>query len=165
MGTNPDFSDMLAALSAEGAIFLLVGGHAVMQYTAPRYTKDLDLWVRPDPENAERVFRALSAVGAPLAGVEPADFAREGTIFQIGVPPNRIDLITAVDGVAFDEACAAGRNRGSEAWATRVVTSYGDERAAIPSAEILLQNKRASGRPQDLVDVAALERAIAARKV
>lgn len=153
MGTNPDFSDMLAALSAEGAIFLLVGGHAVMQYTAPRYTKDLDVWVRPDPENAERVFKALSAFGAPLAGVEPADFACEGTIFQIGVPPNRIDIITSADGVAFDEA-----------WATRVPTSYGAERAAVPSAEILLKNKRACGRPQDLVDAAALERAIAARQ-
>lgn len=152
MATNPDFSDMLAALSGEGVSFLLVGGHAVMHYTEPRYTKDLDLWVKPDPENAERVFRALSAFGAPMTGVRPSDFGRPWTIFQIGVPPNRIDIITGVDGVTFDEA-----------WGSRVATSYGDHSAWIPSPEILVRNKRASGRPQDLLDVAAPERALARR--
>ncbi|MSP71049.1 MAG: hypothetical protein EXR76_02455 [Myxococcales bacterium] len=139
-------------MCAEGAVFLLVGGHAVMHYTEPRYTKDLDLWVRPDRENAERVFRALGAFGAPMSSVSPSDFEQAGTIFQIGVPPNRIDIITAVDGVTFEEA-----------WASRVATSYGDHSAWLPSPEILVKNKRASGRPQDLLDVAALELALARR--
>ena len=148
MATNPDFSDMLAALSAEGVRFLLVGGHAVMQYTEPRFTKDLDLWVRPDPENAERVFRALCMFGAPVHDITPDDFAVPGTIFQIGLPPNRIDLLTSIEGVDFDDA-----------WSTRVATSYGGQPLAVPSIEMLLRNKRAVGRPQDLVDVAALEKA------
>lgn len=148
MGPNLDFSDMLAALSGEGARFLIVGGHAVMSFTEPRYTKDLDLWVRPDPENAERVFRALRAFGAPLRGVEPADFSRPGTTYQIGVPPNRIDVLTSIDAVEFDDA-----------WDGRVGLSYGGIEAAVPNVEILIRNKRASGRPQDLLDVAALESA------
>ena len=150
---NLDFSDILAALSAEGTMFLLVGGYAVMHYTEPRFTKDLDLWVRPDPQNAERVYRALAAFGAPLAGVTPADFAQPGVVFQIGVPPNRIDILTSVDGVTFDEA-----------WATHQEIRYGDEIAALPSAEILLRNKRASGRPHDLIDAAALEAWLARRR-
>ena len=149
--TNPDFSEMWAALCAEGVSFLVVCGHAVMQYTEPRYTKDLDLWVRPDPTNAERVYRALSAFGAPMSGVSPADFEQLGTVF-IGVPPNRIDVLTSADGVTFDDA-----------WATRVETSYGEQTAWIPSAEVLIRNKRACGRPQDLLDVLALERALARR--
>ena len=152
MATNPDFSDMLAALSDEGAIYLIVGAHAVMHYTEPRYTKDLDLWVRPDPENAERVFRALSRFGAPLSGVSPVDFATPGTIFQMGLPPNRIDVITSIGGVEFDEA-----------WASRRATSYGQQATQIPSAEILVRNKRSVGRAQDLVDAEALDRSLGRR--
>lgn len=84
---NLDFSDILAALSAEDAHFLLVGGYAVMHYTEPRFTQDLDLWVRPSPSNAERVFRALAAFGAPLDGVTPGDFAAPGVVFQIACHP------------------------------------------------------------------------------
>jgi hypothetical protein len=152
MSINPDFSDMLAALSAEGAEFLLIGGYAVMRYTEPRYTKDLDLWVRPSPDNAARVFRALVSYGAPLTGISPADFAEPGAIYQIGVAPNRIDLVTSIDGVEFDEA-----------WATRTHAVFDDLEVALPSPEVLLRNKRASGRPRDLVDAAALERVIARR--
>jgi len=140
--TNPDFSDLWAALCAEG----------VRPSTEPRSTKDLDLWVRPDPTNAERVYRALLAFGAPMSGARPADFEQPGTVFQIGVPPNRIDVLTSADGVTFDDA-----------WATRVETSYGEQTAWIPSAEVLTRNKRACGRPQDLLDVIALECALARR--
>ena len=150
MPTNLDFSDMLAALSARDARFLVVGAHAVMRFTEPRYTKDLDIWVAPSPENAERVFAALQDFGAPLAGIVAAEFAVPGTIFQIGVAPNRIDVITAIDGVEFDEA-----------WASRVPASYGGQSVFVPSIEILIRNKRASGRPQDLLDVTSLERAVA----
>ena len=123
-----------------------------MHYTEPRCTKELDLWVRPDRENAERVFRAMGAVGAPMSSVSPSDFEQAGTLFQRGVPPNRIDIITTVDGVTFEEA-----------WASRVATSCGEHSAWLPSPEILVKNKRASRRPQDLLDVAALELALAGR--
>jgi hypothetical protein len=88
MATNPDFRDLLSELSSEGAEFLVVGAHAVMFYTVPRYTKDLDLWVRPTLENAERVHRALVRFGAPMSDLTAADLARPGTIFQIGIAPN-----------------------------------------------------------------------------
>jgi hypothetical protein len=87
-----------------------------------------------------------------MSGVRPADFEPPGTVFQIGVPPNRIDVLTSADGLTFDDA-----------WATRVETSYGEQTAWIPSAEVLIRNKRACGRPQDLLDVIALERALARR--
>lgn len=152
MATNPDFRDLFLALSAEGAEFLVVGGYAVMYHTAPRYTKDLDVWTRPDPENARRVHRALAAFGAPLADLTVQDLATEGTIFQIGVAPNRIDILTAIESVRFDDA-----------WSRRVAATYGDAPIHVLSVPDLLANKRAVARPQDLLDVANLERAARGR--
>jgi hypothetical protein len=148
MATNPDFVDLLSALSDEGAEYLLVGAHAVMLYTEPRYTKDLDLWVRPTGENAERVLRALRRFQAPLFDLTAEDLATPGTVFQIGIAPNRIDILTDIDGVSFDEA-----------WSRRRPTTYGKVQLAALSMEDLLRNKRASGRPQDLLDVSRLEQA------
>ena len=118
MATNPDFRDLLSALSDARAEFLVVGAHAVMVYTAPRYTKDFDLWVRPSPDNAANVMVALRVFGAPLADLTTADLATPGTIFQIGVEPNRIDIITSIDGLAFDTAWP-GRRRTSARTANR----------------------------------------------
>ncbi len=146
MATNPDFNDLLSALSAEGAEFLIVGAHAVMFYTAPRYTKDLDIWVHSTPENAERVYRALRSFGAPLSDLTAADLATAGTIFQIGVAPNRIDILTSLDAVSFETA-----------WQRRSTSTYGGVPIAILSVEDLLTNKRAVGRKQDLLDVERLE--------
>jgi len=146
MATNPDFRDLLSALSAEGAEFLIVGAHAVMLYTAPRYTKDLDIWVRPTPENAARVHRALVAFGAPMADLTVDDLATPGTIFQIGIAPNRVDILTSIEAVTFEEA-----------WARRVSSAYGGVPIALLSLEDLLTNKRAVGRRQDLLDVEKLE--------
>jgi hypothetical protein len=148
MATNPDFRDLFAAFYAEGADFLIVGGHAVMLYTEPRYTKDIDVWVRPSRENAERVFRGLARFGAPLSDVTVDDFASPGTIFQIGVAPNRIDVLTSIEGVEFEKA-----------WAARTPSTYGGVPIGVLSAEDLIANKRAVGRPQDLLDVEALTRA------
>jgi hypothetical protein len=148
MATNPDFRDLFAALSAQGADFLVVGGHAVMLYTQPRYTKDLDVWVRPTRENAEKVFRALADFGAPLTGVQIDDFATPGTIFQIGVAPNRIDVLTSLEGLEFDSA-----------WSSRTKSTYGGVPIGVLSADDLITNKRAVARPQDLLDVDALTRA------
>ena len=149
MATNPDFRDLFAALSAQGADFLVVGGHAVMLYTQPRYTKDLDVWVRPTSENAERVFQALADFGAPLVNVKVEDFAAPGTIFQIGVAPNRVDILTSLEGIEFEQA-----------WAARTKSTYGGVPIGVLSAEDLIANKRAVARPQDLLDVEALTRSL-----
>jgi hypothetical protein len=99
VASNRDFKDLFSALSVADARFLVVGAHAVMLYTAPRYTKDLDIWVEPTRENAERVHAALIAFGAPMSDLAVGDLAELGTIFQMGVEPNRIDVITSIDGV------------------------------------------------------------------
>jgi len=147
MSLNRDFRDLFAALSAAGAEYLLVGGYALAVHTSPRFTKDLDVWVDASAENAERVWNALVAFGAPLGELSRADLATPGVVFQIGVPPNRIDVLTAIDGVAFREA-----------WAERLETTYGDVKISVIGRRHLVLNKRASGRPQDLVDADALER-------
>jgi hypothetical protein len=143
---NPDFRDLFAALNAAEARYLLVGGYAVAFHAQPRFTKDLDVWTEPDKANAGRVLEALRRFGAPLQQLSTADLAAPGTVFQIGVPPNRIDIVTAIDGVAFPDA-----------WADRVATTYGEEPVPVIGRRQLVANKRASGRPQDLLDVAILE--------
>jgi hypothetical protein len=147
MPLNADFSDLFAALNGACVSYLLVGGYAVAFHAEPRFTKDLDIWVEPSPANAARVFEALKVFGAPLSEVTEADFAAPGIVFQIGVPPNRIDVVTTVDGVEF-----------SDAWSARAQSSYGAQRINVISRQHLIENKRAMGRPQDLVDVAILER-------
>jgi len=148
MAANPDFKDLFVALSDQDADFIVVGAHAVMIFTEPRYTKDLDVWVRPTPDNAARVYRALQAFGAPLSDLTETDLATPGVIFQIGVPPNRIDVITQIDGVDFDAA-----------WRRRVQSSYDGAAIAILSLDDLIQNKRVAGRKQDLLDLESLEAA------
>jgi hypothetical protein len=147
MPVNPDFKDLFAALNAAGARFLLVGGYALAHHGHPRFTRDLDVWVEPAPDNSRRVFAALEAFGAPLHELRREDLEREGLIFQIGVAPNRIDVITAIDGVAFGEA-----------WEARDETSYGGESVPVLGRSHLMANKRATGRPQDLVDLEELEK-------
>ena len=146
MRVNPDFRDLFAALNDAGAEYLVVGGYALAYHASPRYTKDLDVWVRPTPENARRVHRALNAFGAPLGDLTVTDLSTEGVVFQMGLPPNRIDVITAIDGVGFEEA-----------WPDRIAGTYGDQAIAVIGRTHLLKNKLASGRPQDLVDARTLE--------
>jgi hypothetical protein len=143
---NPDFRDLFAALNAAGARYLLVGGYAVAFHAQPRFTKDLEVWTEPEPSNAPLVYEALRRFGAPLGELTIADLSRAGTIFQIGVPPNRIDIVTAIDGVSF-----------SEAWPARAQTTYGAEPVPVIGRRHLVQNKRAAGRPQDLLDLKILE--------
>jgi hypothetical protein len=143
---NPDFRDLFAALNAAGSKYLLVGGYALAVQAVPRFTKDLDIWIEPDAENAPRVLDALRQFGAPLSSIAEADLAAPGTVFQIGVPPNRIDLVTSIDGVTFGEA-----------WPSRLAASYGDVPITVLSRAHLIRNKRTVGRPQDLVDAALLE--------
>ena len=148
MATNPDFSDLLSALCAEGAEFIVVGAHAVMFHTAPRFTKDLDVWVRPSRDNAERVRRALAAFGAPVTDLSVEDLSTKGTIFQIGVAPNRIDVLTSIDAVEFDEA-----------YPRSVPATYGAVPMRVLSVDDLVANKRAVGRKQDEIDVENLQKA------
>lgn len=146
---NDDFKDMLAALQGAGAEFIVVGAHALAAHGLPRATGDFDIWVRPSSENAQRVLRALLDFGAPLAahGVSEADLASPGTVYQIGLPPRRIDILTSISGVEFEEA-----------WTTRFAVTVAGHAFAVLGRDALLTNKRASGRDKDLVDVAALER-------
>jgi hypothetical protein len=144
---NQDFRDLFVELNAEGVDFLVVGAHALAAHGHVRATKDLDVWVRPERENAVRIIRALRAFGAPTDAVTEDDFAVPGITFQIGIEPVRIDIITAVDGLTFEAA-----------WRNRIPSEYGGEPVSVVSREDLIRNKRASARPQDLADIAALER-------
>ncbi len=143
---NQDFKDLFVELNVHGVEFLVVGAHALAAHGHVRATKDLDVWVKPDRQNALRIIRALESFGAPTQVVTEDDFAEPGITFQIGVEPVRIDIITAIDGLTFGEA-----------WKNRVTSDYGGEPVFVISREDLIRNKRASGRPQDLADIAALE--------
>lgn len=147
MSLNKDFRDLFASLNDAGAEYLLVGGYALAVHAQPRFTKDLDVWVNPTPQNAARVVRALQAFGAPLLGLTEQDLARPDIVFQMGVPPNRIDVVTGIDGVTF-----------SDAWPARVATRYDDQAVPVIGREHLILNKRATGRVQDALDAELLER-------
>ena len=142
---NPDFLDMLSALNAAGAEYIVVGAHAVAAHGEPRATGDLDLWVRPTHENAERVHAALRAFGAPLANLTIEDLQTPDTVFQIGVVPVRIDILTSITGVEFDKA-----------WRGKIELRMDDLQAPCLGKEDLIANKLAVGRPKDLADVAML---------
>ncbi|MEQ1892543.1 MAG: hypothetical protein ABL998_08390 [Planctomycetota bacterium] len=134
-------------MNAADVRYFLVGGYAVAFHARPRYTKYLNLWIEPTLANAERAWRALAAFGAPLQGLRLEDLTRPEMVFQIGLAPNRIDLLTELQGVDFGAA-----------WERRATTTYGDCSIPVLSRADLIQNKRAVGRPQDLIDVAELER-------
>lgn len=143
---NRDFSEMLAALSAAGAEYLVVGAHALAVHGRPRATGDLDLWVRRSPGNAQRVWAALQAFGAPLADLTLQDLNSPDLVYQMGVPPARIDVLTSITGVEFDDA-----------WAARVTVRIEGLEVPVIGRQALIQNKRAVGRPRDVADVAELE--------
>lgn len=143
---TPDYLDMLHALSDAGVDFLLVGAHARAVHGTPRATGDLDIWVRREALNAQRVYKALMDFGAPLAELSVDEFMEPDMVFQIGLSPNRIDLLTDLSGVSFDEA-----------WSKRTtIQLYG---MAIPviGREDFIANKRATGRLRDLADVEDVE--------
>jgi hypothetical protein len=144
---NRDFLDLLAALLAVDVRFLVVGAHAMAVHGVPRATGDLDVWIAPDAENAERAWSAVVRFGAPLSamGVTRADFGRPDQVVQIGLPPRRIDILTSISGVSFDDA-----------WPDRVTHEV--EGLVVPflGRAALVRNKRASGRTKDLADLEAL---------
>jgi hypothetical protein len=145
---NPDFADILSALSAAGVEFLIVGAHALAAHGVPRATGDLDIWVRPTPDNATRTLRALAAFGAPLSDLSVEDLTRPDTVFQMGLPPARIDILSGITGVSF-----------ADAWERRVVVRLAEGEVAVLSKADFIANKTAVGRPKDLADMALLDAA------
>jgi hypothetical protein len=125
--------------------YLIVGGFALAHYGRPRYTKDLDVWIDRSGENPRRVFHALAKFGAPLESVSDRDFAEPDIVFQVGIEPLRVDVLTDISGVSF-----------SKAWERREESVYGDVPVHVIGKRDYLDNKRASGRPSDLRDVEAL---------
>jgi hypothetical protein len=144
-----DLKELLRAFNDHGVKYLIVGGYAFGVHAEPRATKDREIFIRSDQQNAKAVFDALAQYGAPLIDLTPADFM-DGTTFQIGQPPARIDLLQQIDGVSFDEA-----------WENRIEGLIDDKiQAAVISKSDLIRNKLASGREQDILDAKKLRSAI-----
>jgi hypothetical protein len=143
---NEDYKDMLLALSDEKVKFLLVGAYALAAHGYLRATIDIDIWIMPSPQNADAALRALRRFGAPLHNLTREDLLKEGTIFQIGVAPRRIDIITAASDLRFEET-----------YRRALITKIEGIVVHIPSIDDLIRNKKASGRTKDLADAEELE--------
>jgi hypothetical protein len=143
-----DFADLLIELSKAQAEFLLVGGWAVVLYGHVRGTDDMDVFVRPSAANSERVFAALDAFGAPLRahGVDPQYFAKEGEAYRFGMAPFKVEVLTQISGVSFDEALQGARTVDLRGHAVSYI-----------GKQALIANKKAAGRHKDLADVEELE--------
>lgn len=142
MVLNQDFKEFIQLLNEHDARYLIIGGYAVAFHGHPRYTKDLDIWIEPDQENAGKLLRALAQFGFASLGLTEADFLEPDQIIQLGYPPNRIDLLTTLPGVEF-----------SRCYAAKVITTIDDTPMNFINLEDLKQNKEASGRLQDLADL------------
>lgn len=145
MSVSKDFEELLACFNAQNVKALVVGAYAVAFHAKPRFTKDFDLFVEPSRENAAKVLAALADFGFGTVGLVADDFASPGRIVQLGFPPNRIDLMTSIDGVDFDSA-----------WRGRAAGRYGSTEVFYLGKSDLIRNKAAAGRPQDQLDLAAL---------
>jgi hypothetical protein len=149
MAESPHYKELLRILNEFEVEYLIVGGYAVMKYTEPRYTKDLDVWVHNSPGNSARLYHALARFGAPLRhdGVTPETFTKDSVVYQIGVAPVRIDISTHIDGVTFETA-----------WRNQVQDSIFGVPVHFISLSDLITNKRSTGRGADLEQVKDLER-------
>jgi hypothetical protein len=147
MEVHPDFKELLELFNAHEVEYLVVGGLALALHGAPRYTGDMDLYVRPSPDNARKIMAALTAFGFGSAGIATDDFLLPGRVIQLGFPPVRIDLTTSISGVSWEEAC---RNK--------VVDDYGGVSAPFIGRNEFMANKAATGRKKDLGDLEALEK-------
>ena len=149
---HSDFKELLSILNAYRVEYLVIGAYAVAIHAQPRATKDLDILVKADADNAKAVFAALAEFGAPLEGLTAADFAEPGPLFRIGREPIGVDVLTAIPGIEFD---AAWPRRVEE-----VVDEASKLRASFISREDLIAAKLASGRPKDIADVDAIRKAV-----
>ena len=142
---NQDFVDLLRAFSDHKVRFMIVGAYALGVHGRPRATGDLDVWIDPTADNADRVMAALRTFGAPLTDVTADDFSRPGIVFQMGLPPFRIDVLTSLSGLTFDDA-----------WPKRTHTAFGPLTVDVIGLDAFITNKRATGRAKDLGDLEAL---------
>lgn len=145
MPIHQDFEEMLQCLNEEGAKYLIIGAYAVSVYTEPRYTKDIDILVEPTSENAKKVYEALRKFGAPLGNLSVSDLEISSTVYQMGVAPVRIDILTGISGVTF-----------AKAWAGKTTAQFGKEKTFIIGMDELISAKEASGRPRDKKDLKKL---------
>ncbi len=148
MLTSPDFKELLKIFEKHKIRYLIVGGYAVMKYSEPRFTKDLDVFIATDQENAKSVYLALKEFGAPLENLSSDDFAHEGYFYQMGRPPLRVDIMMSIPGIEFDVA-----------WKNREVVELNDLKLFFISRSDLIRAKEASGRPQDKIDIEKLKEA------
>lgn len=146
MELDQDFNEFVQLLLANDVRFLIIGGYALAAHGAPRYTGDLDTWLWVNSDNADRVLVVLESFGFGSLNITREDLLNPDTVIQLGYPPHRIDLLTGIDGVSFDEA-----------WNRRVEFEVNGRQVPFISREDLITNKRAVARPQDLADVAKLE--------
>ena len=144
---NQDYRDMIECLQREGVEFMLVGGYAVALHGWPRMTFDIDFWIMANPRNATAVMRALKEFGAPLMDLKEEDFHKPGMVFQIGTEPQRIDILSAISGVAYEDAVSRAVRMEVDGLSLKVI-----------ALDDLIANKRASGRPKDIVDAMTLEK-------
>lgn len=147
MGINQDFKDILHHLNEDGVEYLVVGAYAVVYYSEPRYTKDIDIWINSTPENAKRVYNALKDFGAPVRGLTLDDLQNENLVYQIGIKLNRINILMGMKNLGFDKA-----------WRSRKTAHYGGEKMHIIGMDDLIENKLLAGRPKDKEDVKILKR-------
>ena len=148
MLTSSDFRELLNLFEKHKIRYLIVGAYAVMKYSEPRFTKDLDLWIATDPENANSVYVALKEFGAPLANLTTDDFTRQDYFYQMGIPPLRVDIMMSIPGVEFEEA-----------WKNRKIVELDNLKIPFISRFDLIRAKEASGRPQDKIDIDRLKEA------
>ena len=148
MLTSPDFRELLKIFEKHKIRYLVVGGYAVMKYSEPRFTKDLDVFIATDQDNASGIFAALKEFGAPLKNLTSRDFAQKGYFYQMGRPPIRVDIMMSIPGIEFDEA-----------WKNREVVEVDDLKILFISRSDLIRAKEASARPQDKIDIDKLKKA------
>jgi len=145
MDIGSDYKDLLRILNKHKVKYLIVGAYAVIYYTEPRYTKDIDIWVEPGEKNAGRVYKALKEFGAPLKGITIGNFTDKNSVYQIGVEPVRADIIMGLSNIGFNSA-----------WKQKVVTDFGGVKVNIIGRNELIRTKRMTGRTADKLDVESL---------
>ncbi len=145
MELNKDFEDLLHLLNSGHVRYLVVGAYAVIFHTEPRYTKDLDIWIDPTRKNAQKVYQALKSFGAPLQALTLEDLMNPKMVYQVGVEPNRIDVLMGIGKIPFQKA-----------WKQKKVDHYGQEKMYILGLEDTIQAKKIAGRPQDQLDLEGL---------
>ena len=145
MEVQKDFNELLVLFNKYKVKYIIVGGYALAYHGAPRYTGDIDLFVKPDPQNAKRIINALNEFGFGSVGLIPEDFENPDKVIQLGVPPVRIDIITSISGVSWEETFLGS-----------VVDNYGDVTVRYIGLNEFISNKRATGRKKDMSDLEAL---------